>query len=77
MSFFVVNANTSEGTVIGHFEVVLRSPFLFSSPPVCIVCVARYSLQNWMNDLEPARRAVLPWQRSLAQPVTAGCNSTP
>lgn len=30
-----------------------------------------------MNDLEKPRRAVLPWQRSLAQPVTAGCNSTP
>ena len=67
--------------LIGHFEVVFLffSPSLSPSLPlsVCILCAARCSVQNWMNDLEQARRAVLPWQPSLAQPVTAGCNSTP
>ena len=42
----------------------------------CASYVARSSVQSWMNDLEQAHRAVLPWQRSLVQPVTAGCNST-
>lgn len=82
--------SVTEVLLIGHFEVVLLfslflsvfpslSSFLSlsSSLPPYILCAACCSVQSWMNDLEQAHRAVLPWQRSLAQPVTAGCNSTP
>lgn len=70
----MADPTVSEVLWTGHFEVI---PLFLSLSVHITTRAARRSAQSWMNDLEQSRRAVLPWRRSLAQPLTAGCNSTP